>query len=181
MARTSFTLEQVICFLLDTPLFEDLDTAELSEVVGVLQVQCVRPGQIVYREGEPGDGWYLIWEGRVEVLRSSELGPTRSVEILGPHSSFGETAVIDGQPRGFTVRSVGDTMLLRISRREFQRLLEENNLAAYKLALAMARVVCRWHRRAMAELVEAAVERDAMASAVRDRLEPLVPGLHPVE
>lgn len=181
MARTSFTLEQVISFLLDTPMFEDLDTSELSEMVGVLQVQCMRHGQLVFREGDPGDGWYLVWEGRVEVLRSSELGPTRSIEILGPHASFGETAVIDGLPRTVTARSLGDTMLLRISRREFDRLLADGSLAAYKLALAMARVVCHWHRRAMAELAESAFERDAMASAVRDRMEPLVPGLPPGE
>ncbi|MBN1336375.1 MAG: cyclic nucleotide-binding domain-containing protein [Deltaproteobacteria bacterium] len=181
MPRTSFTLEQVVSFLLDTPMFEDLSTSELSEVVGVLQVQCMRDGGVIFREGEPGDGWYLVWEGRIEVTRSSELGPTRSIEILGPHASFGETSVIDGQPRGVTARSVGETTLLRIPRREFERLLEEDSLAAYKLALAMARVVCRWHRQTMAELADAAVERDAMASAVRDRLEPLVPGLPPGE
>jgi len=181
MARTSFTLEQVISFLLDSPMFEDLDTAELSEVVGALQVQCMRHGQVVYQEGDPGDGWYLVWEGRVEVLRSSGTGASRSIGILGPHSSFGETAVLDGQPRGVTARSLGDTVLLRISRREFDRLLAAHSPAACKLALALARAVVRWYRQAMAELAEASVEHDAMASAVRDRIEPLVPGLPPGE
>jgi len=181
MARTSFTLEQVISFLFDSPMFEDLDTTELSEVVGMLQVQVMRHGQVVYQEGDPGDGWYLVWEGRVEVLRTSSTGASRSIGILGPHSSFGETAVLDGQPRGVTVRSLGDTVLLRIPRREFERMIETHSPAACKLSLALARTVLRWYRQAMSELADASSEQDAMASAVRDRIEPLVPGLPPGE
>ena len=65
------TLEQVIAFLVDAPMFGDLDASELSQVVQVMQVQRLRAGQWVFREGDIGDAWYVVFDGEVEVVDES--------------------------------------------------------------------------------------------------------------
>jgi CRP-like cAMP-binding protein len=47
----------LIEFLLETPLFEDLDAAELGEVVRVMQIQRVRADKAIFKESDAGDAW----------------------------------------------------------------------------------------------------------------------------
>ena len=94
----ALTLEQTIMFLLETPLFEQLSATELAEVVGIMQVQRLREGQVLFREGDEGDAWYVIFEGMCSVRKESDVGPSRHIADLGPWTCFGEMAVLDGPP-----------------------------------------------------------------------------------
>ena len=133
-------LEQILTFLMDTPMFRDLDPTELSEIVHILQVRHIRQGHKVFSEGEAGDAWYIVYEGDVDVLKDSGLGLERLAR-LGPRACFGEMSILDGSARSATVLAVGDVSVLRFPRLEFQDLLRSGNLAAYKLVLQMALVL----------------------------------------
>ena len=95
----ALTLEQTIMFLLETPLFEQLSATELAEVVGIMQVQRLREGQVLFREGDEGDAWYVIFEGMCSVRKESDVGPSRHIADLGPRTCFGEMAVLDGKAK----------------------------------------------------------------------------------
>ena len=99
----ALTLEQIINFLLETPLFESLDPTELAEVVGIMQLQRLRSGQVLFGEGDEGDAWYVIFRGACEVTKQGPLG-RRSIATLGPHTCFGEMAVLDGSARSAGLR-----------------------------------------------------------------------------
>ena len=153
------TLEGVISFLLETPLFADLDATELAEIVKIIQVQRLRAGQTVFREGDPGDAWYVLFEGVAAVTKESAAGPGREIARLEPPACFGEMAVIDGSARSATIKASTDLTLFRFRRGPFQDLLEEGSLAAYKLILAMARILSQRHRRLTQQISEL-VERE---------------------
>lgn len=168
----SITLEQILYFLLETPMFGDLDPSELSEVVHIMQVQRLRAGQHVFREGDKGDAWYVLYEGRVEVLKDSGLG-TRTVAVLGPRSCFGEMAILDGSTRSASVRAREDCTAFRFPRLEFTELLENGNLSAYKLVHQMSLVLVRRQRETTARLVE------LLAMATDDHLrDGIIPIVH---
>jgi CRP-like cAMP-binding protein len=153
------TLEGVISFLLETPLFADLDATELAEIVKIMQVQRLRAGQTVFREGDPGDAWYVLFEGTAGVSKEGVAGAARDIARLEAHACFGEMAVIDGSARSATIRAQSDLTLFRFRRGSFQDLLEEGSLAAYKLVLAMARILSQRHRRLTQQISEL-VEQD---------------------
>jgi CRP-like cAMP-binding protein len=67
--------------------------------------------------------------------------------------------VIDGSARSATIRAQSDLTLFRFRRGSFQDLLEEGSLAAYKLVLAMARILSQRHRRLTQQISEL-VEQD---------------------
>ena len=121
----SLTLEQVIEFLLETPLFEDLDAGELGEVVRVMQIQRVRPDHAIFKEGDAGNAWYVIYEGEAGVEKRDPFSPVRKVATLGDHACFGEMAVLDDSPRSATVTARTDVTLFRFPSIPFQDLLEE--------------------------------------------------------
>ena len=146
------TLEQVINFLLETPMFEELNAHELSEVVHIMQVQRFREGQAIFREGDHGDAWYVLFKGTASVTKNTPFGPPRTVATLEPHACFGEMAILDGSERSAAVRAVEEVTLFRFPRLPFTQLLEEDNVGAFKLVHGMARVLCQRQRRLTLQL-----------------------------
>ena len=129
----SITIEDIITFLLETPMFGDLDATGLSQIVHIMQVQRVRDGHAIFREGDPGDAWYVLYQGAADVLKESDFLPSRTIATIGPRACFGEMALLDHSPRSATVVSRGETTVFRFPRKDFEALLAEGNLAAYKL------------------------------------------------
>jgi len=157
------TLEEIISFLLDTPMFEHLDPSELAQIVSIMQIVQMREGHAVFREGEPGDAWYVVSEGEVRVEKDGE-----TVARFGPRSCFGEMAILDGGPRSASVLIDEDTRVFKFPRKEFLALLKANNLAAYKLVHQMALALVRRQRATTQQLVKILADGDV------DPLRPLV-------
>ena len=142
----NITLEQVIFFLLETPMFEDLDATELSEIVHIMKVQHVEQGASVFDEGDRGDAWYVLFDGQAVVTKSTPFGPSQEVAILKPHACFGEMAILDGSSRSASVGARTDMTVFRFPRLLFLSLLDSNNLGAFKLVHGMAKVLCQRQR-----------------------------------
>lgn len=151
--KQGLTLEQVIAFLVDAPLFGDLSESELPALVRAMQIREFAPGEWVFREGAPGDAWYVVCKGEVEVIKESTSGE-RVIAVLSDRACFGEMAILDGSPRSASVRATEPTVAFRFPRTSFGRLLEEGNLAAYKLVHQMALVLVSRQRRTTSRLVE---------------------------
>ena len=143
---SKLTLEGIIGFLLDTPMFAGLEPEELTQIVHIMQVQRVREGQRIFREGEAGDAWYVVYEGEVSVCKDRDMEPTEELARLGTQVCFGEMALIDGSPRSASVNAVGEGTLFRFAKKDFDQLLADGNLSAYKLVHEMAKVLCERQR-----------------------------------
>lgn len=167
----AITLEHIINFLLEAPMFGDLDPTELSEIVHIMQVQRLRANQVVFRENDTGDAWYVLYDGEVEVIKDAGTG-TKVIAVLGPRSCFGEMAILDGSARSATVRTTGDAIAFRFPRLEFAELLENGNLSAYKLVYQMALVLAGRARRTTAALAE--MLRQETPDEWRGEIEPIV-------
>lgn len=174
MTTTDLTIEKIITFLLETPMFERLDAVELTEVLRILQIRRLRDREALFREGEEGDGWYVVYEGEAVVTRGLEGGGDRVLAILGPHACFGEMAILDGSPRSATIVSRGAGTFFKFPREHFSLLLQEENLAAYKLVLEMSKVVCARQREVTRQVSRLLAERVLSEGRVRDSLGPLV-------
>jgi CRP-like cAMP-binding protein len=170
MARP-VTRERMFDFLRDVPLFGDLDEQELADLATQFEVAEFAPSAWVFREGDAGDAWYVVFDGEVEVVK--ELGgDLRVVAVLGPRAAFGEMAILDGSRRSASVRSTSNTVALKFPRSGFARLLTAGNLGAYKLVHQMALLLVSRQRRTthrLAELMGMVSEGD-----VRDGLLPLL-------
>jgi CRP-like cAMP-binding protein len=71
----------------------------------------IAAGSVVFRQGDPSDTAYTIESGKVEVYRESPSGEYEHVAFLGAGQIFGEYGVLDGAPRGASVRAVEHTIL----------------------------------------------------------------------
>ncbi len=95
------------------PMFNELGTVTLSEIVGKLRVRHYPPRFVVVRRDEPGDSMFFISEGEVEVRLPQ--GPIR----LGQGGFFGEMALLDRLPRSATIVTSQPTTLLVLYASDF--------------------------------------------------------------
>jgi CRP-like cAMP-binding protein len=132
----------------------------------------VEAGEIVYREGDPGDALFIIEEGDVEVLRT--VGGTRvRLAVLRKGASFGETGVIRSKPRSTTTRAVGPVSLIEIPRETFLATFRDDN----PLALSLLQMLCERLLAADSQLIEQRLYSDGarLDSVGRIRLLPASP------
>lgn len=95
------------------PMFTELGTVTLSEIVGKLRVRYYPPRFVVVRRDEPGDSMFFISEGEVEVRLPRQ--PVR----LGQGGFFGEMALLDRLPRSATIVTTRPTTLLVLYASDF--------------------------------------------------------------
>jgi CRP-like cAMP-binding protein len=96
------------------PFFRGLDPTELDRLLPRIVTVHVRAGESVFREGDPGDRYFVLREGEAELTVKGQV-----VGRLGPGQGFGELALLFGRPRSATVTAVTDLVLAGLGRNEF--------------------------------------------------------------
>ena len=120
---------ELAAFLADIPFFAALDEATRNELAGQLEPVHAAAGQVLFRQGDTGDGLYLVVSGRLRVAVAGDIpgdGPERMLYDLGRGAIVGEMALLTDRPRAATVSAVreSDLLLLRVS--SFTSLLERS-------------------------------------------------------
>src|SRR5207247_6551579 len=111
----------------------DVDPATLHRIAQLTEEIHVAGGATLISEGEPGDCFYVVVSGRLQIFSVSQGAP-RIVAEIGQHETVGEMAMLTGGARSATVRAVRDCRLIRFSRAAFDRLLTEHPRAMMHLA-----------------------------------------------
>ena len=95
------------------------------------------PGEDIVRQGEAGDCMYVVQNGTVEVVHTSNGGSHR-LAVLGPGSFFGEMAVFEKEVRSATVRAVDEAHVMKVDRKTLLRRIKEDPLLAVNLLQTMS-------------------------------------------
>lgn len=109
-------------------VFQDLTLSELLTVMDITSVCSCNGGQVLIKEGEQTDRFYIILEGSVEIYKGDKMLAT-----LGKGSHFGEMALLNEGPRSATVRAVEDGRMLVLEREPFTRLIRQKSQIGVKL------------------------------------------------
>jgi CRP/FNR family cyclic AMP-dependent transcriptional regulator len=97
-------------------VFADLDESQVQAVLARARRRRFRRGEVLVREGDPGDAVHLIDRGHVAVRVATPLGDVATVRILVPGDLFGEMAVLSDQPRMATIVALGAVETLSLHR-----------------------------------------------------------------
>lgn len=93
-------------------------------------------GAWLFRQGDEGDGMYVVRSGRLELVRDMP-GPPTPVGVLGPGEALGELSLLLGAPRSLSAEAIRDTELLRLDRTDVLDLLNDD----LEFAAGLTRVV----------------------------------------
>ena len=129
--------------LKQVPLFSTMDEQEILGVRQIMEQNNFAPGQVILREGEPGEDFHVILEGNVEFLTQDAGGGEVLLDEAGPGGFFGELSMLTGEPRSARVRAVGPVKTLALDRHEFTQFLLKHPHAAIDVLTVLGR---RLHR-----------------------------------
>ncbi len=110
--------------LMQTPVFYRVSAGNLQEILDVMHEDEVRAGDVVVREGEPGNCCYFIRHGEALVSRM-EGSESEHLATLGVGACFGADALLTESPRNATVTMRTDGVLMRMAKQDFLRLLKD--------------------------------------------------------
>ena len=115
-----------IAFLKKIHLFYGLDDEHLAAVAEELDELQVAKGEIIFKQDGPAEGFYMIFGGRVRVVRKQD-GKETQLALLVKNDYFGELAIVSNRRRSATVTALEDTSLLILSRDDFNKLFREHH------------------------------------------------------
>lgn len=115
------------------PLFEGVSDADLRRIADSAKERRFDAGTAIVSAGEPGHGFYLILDGRLEVRKGG-----RTIATLGPGDYFGELALIRETPRTATVVAKDPTTCLALARWDFKGIVVSNPSIAIRLLETVA-------------------------------------------
>ncbi len=139
---------QKVQLLKSIPLFHDLTRKEILEVNTLLHERVYEKNEIVFEEGDPGHGIFIVLSGKLRVDPNHELFKTAVLD-LGPGESVGELALFDEGPRSATVMAIERTVTVALFQAEFSSLLTKNKNIGVKVLTEIGRTLSRRARQAL--------------------------------
>ncbi len=120
------------------PYFAGLSDEVLSALARVGGSRRYARGQMIFLEGEPCAGLFIVAAGEVKIFKLSAQGREQILQQLGPGGTFNEVAVLDGGPNPASVAATADSSLCSISRAEIRRLARSYPDLAWALIESIA-------------------------------------------
>ncbi len=110
-------------------------------------------GELVVRQGDRPEFFYVVERGRLRVFRETAEGIRTHLTELQAGDYFGEVALVTGQPRSASVEALEDAVLLEINQEEFDRILDHNPRLARHIIQQLSHWLVTGDRRLEREVV----------------------------
>lgn len=105
-------------FVQTVSILQNLDPYERSKLCDALKVREYKAGDLIIREGDVGDEFFIVEQGAVIAVKGEQ-----EVMQYGPSSYFGELSLLRDEPRAATVIAKSNSRVLALDRSSFKRLL----------------------------------------------------------
>ncbi len=124
-------------------LFKHLPDSAIDKLTAISQRKSFPKNKVIFLQGDEGDAFYGVISGQVRISAATEDGQEVHLKMFESGDSFGEIAILDGQPRTAGATAVSPTNVIVIERKAFLNLLETEP----KLAISLLKLLCeklRW-------------------------------------
>lgn len=128
-------------FFSNIPLFDGLPETQLNDLKAISVEKQYSKGELIFSEGDAGNGFYVVVSGTIKIYKSSLEGKEKILHIFGAKEPFGEVPVFIGKPFPATAQAIAQSRLLFFPRNDFVRLISDNpSLALNMLAILAMRL-----------------------------------------
>ena len=128
----------ILTVLSNIPVFKDLTRRELKAIERILHRRIYKKDEVLFNEGDPGVGMYIIEHGRVNITIGSE---NKMVASLSNGEFFGEMALLSETPRTATAIAAVPTNILGFFQSDLFGLTETNPKMGNKILFRIAQMI----------------------------------------
>lgn len=124
-------------YLKHIPIFEELAPADLAAISEVTIERRYKKNMIIFMEGEPGEGFHYVKNGKVKIVKMASDGREHIINILGPGEVFAEVLLFNHGPYPATAVALEDSVIGIIKNMDLENVVAENS----RIALHIIRVM----------------------------------------
>ncbi|AUG51784.1 ABC transporter transmembrane domain-containing protein [Thalassospira marina] len=132
------SIEEEVRLLRTIPLFSALDPNVIKLLAFTSPRLTYKRGEIIVKQGEPGDAAFIVISGRGEIWLTTEEAQTLKLRDVEPKEVIGEIALLVDQPRSATIRVVEDMTVLKLDKAEFLGLVRQDQAVSVQLLRVLA-------------------------------------------
>jgi CRP-like cAMP-binding protein len=149
------------------PAFRGLNAGEYHQLIEIAHQKTFSPGQKVIEQGKTSQFLWIVLDGRCQVVRENPGDAPVVLAELEPYHLFGEMSFFSPAPHSASVVAQSSLRLLCIDRSDYDDLLRDRVVAAYKLGYNILEGVAGKLRRMDERLAELAAQGDATSGVAR--------------
>ena len=157
VAERDRQVARVVPVLKEIDVFQPLREQELTQLAGEMATMEFAAKEKICQEGDPGDSFYIIDRGRVEVRKRDSMGRDSRLAVLERGKYFGEMSLLTGEKRSATVETLEDTAVLILDKENFRKVL----LANEQIAENLSRVLAQRQSDTVSKMAELSASRSA--------------------
>jgi len=152
--------------LRNCPLFAGLDDAQIEQIAAIGRTRRAERGELLFADGDPADGFYVVLSGRVKVYKLSADGKERILHIVPPGQNFADAAIFGSGEFPACAEPTESSLLLFLPKAEFLDLLRSQPQMAINMIAGLSRFL-----RQFATQIEELTFKDVPARLARALLE----------
>jgi len=123
------------------PLFQELRDRELKKLLRLVHARSYASGEVIFRQGDPGAGMFIIQRGSVRIVSRAPGGPERELAVLTRHQFFGEMALLEDAPRSASSLAIEQTELLGFFQPDLEGLVDRDAALGARILWNLARLM----------------------------------------
>lgn len=127
-------------------MFQGLETEQLQALANIAQLLTYQKGELIFSQGEPGIGFFIVQTGRVKVFQVSPEGKEQIFKFFGSGEHFAEVPAFDGGCFPASAAAIEDSQLLLFKRTVFLNLLQTQPKIAINMLAIFARHLRQFSR-----------------------------------
>ena len=139
--------QEIIKFLTKIELFNDYDEDELLLLAENVTVKTLEKDSLIFSENTPRRNMYMIYEGEVELFKTTAFGDKKRLSFFSRYDFLGEGSLIDDSPHSTSARALLKTTLVVVECAKLTEIVKDKGMMAVKLYSRIARVISRRMRR----------------------------------
>lgn len=147
-------------------VFHGLDDSTVQQLKSIGKMRRYDASTVLITQGEIGDRFYILMDGRVAITKDQETGEQMMLGIIGPGKYFGEMSLLDNVPRTATCTAMTRVIVLEITKESFNALIKHSPQLAY----AVMYQILSNHRRDESNALNALVEKAEQLEEAYDEL-----------
>ena len=132
-------MKKIFNILSEIPLFNGLPDNQLDAIREIAVEKLFNKDEIIFSEGDEGQGFFVIAEGRVKIYKVSTEGKEQILHIFGPGQPFGEVPVFAGQKFPANAQAIEKIKTLFFQRTAFVHLISDNPSLALNMLAVLSR------------------------------------------
>ena len=132
-------MDKILNIISTIPLFNGLPEDQIVAIKKIAVEKKINKGEIIFSEGDEGNGFFVVADGRVKVFKVSTEGKEQILHIFGPGQPFGEVPVFAGQKFPANAQAIDKTRVLFFPRTSIVNLISANPSLALNMLAVMSK------------------------------------------